>query len=175
MSPADAEPELIQPAEHICYLHLTLRFCLVNILVAISALLIFIMWPVSFGRIGGTGTRCICNGKKWINLTNVDDFSSVDDQCRLEELAFTRWNLLSWWSLDWNLRDLWIKGMGMTSLIFSCPRCIYSMTTYKYTHARTQRSPSSSRPSCSVARWRQELFYTAGKWAWQSTLIFHPG
>lgn len=30
------------------------------------------------------------------------------------------------------------KGLGMTSLMFSCPCCIYSMTTYKYTltHAR---------------------------------------
>lgn len=43
MSPSEAEPDLIHPAEHICYLQLTLRFCLVNILVAISALLIFIM------------------------------------------------------------------------------------------------------------------------------------
>lgn len=47
MSPAEAEPELIRPAEHICYLQLTPRFCLVNILAAISVLLIFIMWPVS--------------------------------------------------------------------------------------------------------------------------------
>lgn len=68
MSPAEAEPELIGPAKHICCLQLTPRFCLVNILVAISALLIFIMWPV---------TSRMREGKKLIDLTNVDHFSCV--------------------------------------------------------------------------------------------------
>lgn len=68
MSPAEAEPELIRPADHICYLQLTPGFCLVNILVPISALLIFIMCPVS-SRMRG--------GKKSIDLTNVDHFSCV--------------------------------------------------------------------------------------------------
>lgn len=67
MSPAEAEPELIRAAEHICYLSLTPRFCLVNILAAISSLLIFIMWPVSSRTRGGGGES--------VDLTNVDRFS----------------------------------------------------------------------------------------------------
>lgn len=31
------------------------------------------------------------------------------------------------------------KGMDMTSLIFSCPCCIYSMTTYKYTDTHASK------------------------------------
>lgn len=67
-------PELIRPAEHICYLKLTLRFCLVNILAAISALLIFIMEPVSCEEWSHIVSAA---QKKWINLTNVDNFSPV--------------------------------------------------------------------------------------------------
>lgn len=71
-SPAEAEPELIRPAEHICYLQLTPRFCLVNILAAISVLLIFIMWPVSSRMRGGEKKR---KEEKSVDLTNVDRLS----------------------------------------------------------------------------------------------------
>lgn len=47
MSPVEAEPELIRPAEHICYLQLTPGFCLVNTLVQISALLIHLIHYVA--------------------------------------------------------------------------------------------------------------------------------
>lgn len=156
-------PELLRPAEHICYLQLTLRFCLVNILAAISALLIFIMEPVSFSRLRGMVIHCICSTqKKRIDLTNVDDFSPV---------YVYRINI--GWQISLHQQFAELVGSGLKTSRISSWQWDGHDVPNLLTH--THGSTSFSLSSCSVARWWWELFYTAGKWAWPSRLIFNPG
>lgn len=124
MSPAEAEPEPVSPAEHICCLPRTPRFCLVNILVAISALLIFIMWPVSSRMRGGK--------KKSTDLTNADHFSCVPidivwqislSQMELVELAEFGLEILaiSSWYRDVTSPNLCPLPCRTDSTPFPCP------------------------------------------------------
>lgn len=156
MSPAEAEPELFRPAEHICYLQLTPRFCLVNILAAISVPLIFITWPVSSRMRGGRKKK---RKKKSVDLTNVDRFSCSPinigwqiSLCQVELAELVEFGLEILGISGWN-RDMTSHNL--------CPLPCWTYCT--------------PFPAVLFACWWGELFYTAGKGACQSTLIFHTG
>lgn len=163
MSPGDVEPWAdptswahLLPATHSAFLprqYSSGNFGSVNIHYGA----IFLQQTVKNGH-----TLHLQHTKKLIDLTNVDIFSPV---------YVYRINIR--WQISLHQQFAELVGSGLKTSRISSWQWDGHDVPNLLTHAH--RSTSFSLSSCSVARWWWELFYTAGKWAWPSRLIFNPG